>query len=116
SYGDNPKNRYVLWNLAWARAALGDKARALSLVKRLTEIEPLSKDAISGMWAQDRVAMIAAQTGEEELALRQLETSARSPGGVTYGNLKFNPIWDPLRGDPRFEKILEEAKKPIALK
>jgi len=106
SYGDNPKNRVVLWNLAWASAALGNKARALSLVKRLTEVEPLSKDAITGMWAQDRVAIIAAQTGEQELALRQLETSAWSPAGVTYGNLKFDPIWDPLRGDVRFERIV----------
>src|SRR5262249_61664651 len=101
-----PKEGVVIGNVAWASAELGDKARALSLVKRLTEIEPLSKDAMIGMWAQDRVAIIATQTGEAELALRQLETSARSPAGVTYGNLKFNPIWDPLRGDPRFEKIV----------
>src|SRR5262249_15726975 len=111
SYHDNPKNRDVLWNLARTTAALGDKARALSLVKRLTELEPLSKDAMIGMWAQDRVAIIAAQTGEEELALKQLATSAQSPAGVTYGNLKFNPIWDPLRGDPRFEKIVESLAR-----
>jgi TolB-like protein len=105
-YRDSPQDRGILWNLAWTSAALGDKARALSLVKRLTEVYPLSKDAIIGMWAQDRMAIIATQTGEKELALKQLETSARSPNGVTYGNLKFNPIWDPLRGDPRFEKIV----------
>jgi len=61
---------------------------------------------MAGMSAQNKVAIIAVQTGEKELAVRQLETSARSPAGVTYGNLKFNPIWDPLRGNPRFEKIV----------
>jgi TolB-like protein len=116
SYRDNPENREILWNLAQTSAALGNKARALSLIKRLTEVAPLSKDAMIGMWAQDRVAIIAAQTGERELAFKQLATCARRPGGVTYGDLKFNPIWDSLRGDPRFEKLVEEAKKPVVLR
>jgi hypothetical protein len=46
------------------------------------------------------------QMGEAERALSILEYSARVPAGVNYGELKLNPLWDPLRGDPRFEKIV----------
>jgi hypothetical protein len=56
--------------------------------------------------------------GEKELALQQLQARVRGPvegNMLSYGALKLLPFWDPLRGDPRFEKIVEEAKKPIAL-
>jgi hypothetical protein len=45
-------------------------------------------------------------TGDKNLAFEQLAISAQNPGGVTYGDLKLNPVWDTLRGDPRFEKIV----------
>ncbi len=54
-------------------------------------------------------AIICAWTGERELALEQLEAVTKTPGYHTYGNLRLNPMWDPLRGDPRFEKIVEFA-------
>jgi len=44
--------------------------------------------------------------GETTSTSEQLATAAHVPGMVTYGNLKLLPFWDPLRGDPRFEKIL----------
>jgi hypothetical protein len=50
--------------------------------------------------------MICAWAGERELALEHLEVVARIPGGPSYGDLRLNPMWDPLRGDPRFEKIV----------
>ena len=50
--------------------------------------------------------MICAWTGERELALGQLEAFTKAPGSYTYGNLRLSPLWDPLRGDPRFEKIV----------
>jgi hypothetical protein len=50
--------------------------------------------------------MTAAWVGEKNLAFEQLAFSARTPAGVTYGDLKLMPWWDPLRGDPRFEKIV----------
>ena len=46
------------------------------------------------------------QAGEKDLAIQQLAISAQAPIGVDYGDLKLNPMWDPLRGDPRFEKIV----------
>ena len=51
-------------------------------------------------------AIICAWTGERELALGQLEAFTKTPGYYTYGNLRLSPLWDPLRGDPRFEKIV----------
>ena len=54
-------------------------------------------------------AIIAAWTGEKDLAVHQLELGVRAPAAgivVTYGGLKLLPFWDPLRGDPRFEKIV----------
>jgi hypothetical protein len=51
-------------------------------------------------------AISCAWTGERELALGQLEAFTKNPGYHTYGNLRLSPLWDPLRGDPRFEKIV----------
>jgi hypothetical protein len=51
-------------------------------------------------------AVICAQTGEGDLAIEQLEILAKIPSGVSYGGLRLDHFWDPLRGDPRFEKIV----------
>ena len=56
-------------------------------------------------------AVTAAWTGEKDLAMQQLELGARAPSAsllFTYGALKLLPFWDPLRGDPRFEKIVAD--------
>jgi hypothetical protein len=52
------------------------------------------------------LARIAAWVGDNDLACEQLARASRLPSGVSYGELKLMPFWDPLRGDPRFEKIL----------
>jgi hypothetical protein len=52
------------------------------------------------------LAIIAAWTGDYDLACEQLATAIRYPGSLGYGQLKLLPFWDPLRGDPRFEKIV----------
>ena len=59
--------------------------------------------------------MIAAWVGDKDLACEQLAIVIRRPGDLSYGQLKLMPFWDPLRGDPRFEKIVEEVKVPVAL-
>src|SRR5437762_9827623 len=64
------------------------------------------------------LAMIAAWVGDKDIAFEQLATAVRYPYSgdeFSYGELKLMPWWDPLRGDPRFEKILEEAKNPVTL-
>jgi hypothetical protein len=87
-------------------AALGRKDEALREGRRAVELLPVEKDSVNGALMIHYLAMIAAWVGEKDLAFEQLALSARTPGGATYGELKLDPFWDPLRGDPRFEKIV----------
>ena len=90
-------------------AALRDKNAALQEGRRATELSPIQKDAREGQELVAFFAVIAAWTGEKDLALQQLASATSKPGAgdiVSYGMLKLSPFWDPLRGDPRFEKIV----------
>jgi TolB-like protein/class 3 adenylate cyclase len=90
-------------------AALGNKEAALQEGRRAMELLPVEKDAIDGEALMAYFALIAAWAGAKDLALQQLATAAPKPGAVliaSYGVLKLLPFWDPLRGDPRFEKIV----------
>ena len=91
-------------------AALGRKDLALDEGRRAIALTPLEKDVINGTYVLQYFAITAAWAGEKELALQQLETGLRAPAAslmLSYGALKLYPLWDPLRGDPRFEKIVE---------
>jgi len=87
-------------------AGLGRKDDALREGRRAAELMPPSKDSINGALIMRQLAVIYAWVGEKELAIDQLERSAQVPGSLTYGQLRLWPHWDPLRGDPRFEKIV----------
>jgi hypothetical protein len=87
-------------------AALGRKEDALREGRRAVQLLPLEKDAINGPRMIAYLAMIAAWAGEKDLACQQLAVAIRPPTSITYGQLKLLPFWDPLRGDPRFEKIV----------
>ncbi len=67
---------------------------------------PMEKDSINGPAMIKYLAMIAAWVGDKDLACEQLAIVIRSPSGLSYGQLKLRPFWDPLRCDPRFEKIV----------
>jgi TolB-like protein/Flp pilus assembly protein TadD len=87
-------------------ARLGRKEEALQKARRAVELLPIEKDAIHGTGMVKYFAMIAAWAGEKDLACEQLALAVRPPSPLTYGHLKLLPQWDPLRGDPRFEKIV----------
>jgi serine/threonine protein kinase/tetratricopeptide (TPR) repeat protein len=87
-------------------AALGRKQEALSEGRRAVELLPLTKNALDGADILYFNAVICAQVGERDLAIEQLKTLAKIPAGASYGELRLDPLWDPLRGDPRFEKIV----------
>jgi serine/threonine-protein kinase len=90
-------------------AALGRKEAALEEGRRAIALLPVEKDVISGGFIIQYFAITAAWAGEKDLALQQLELGLRAPVAsfaLTYGMLKLHPFWDPLRGDPRFEKIV----------
>jgi len=80
------------------------------------ELLPVTKDAVTGAELLRDLAIIYAWVGEKDLAIKQLEEVLRIPSELSYGQLRLHPYWDPLRGDPRFEKLLEESKKPVAMK
>jgi serine/threonine protein kinase/tetratricopeptide (TPR) repeat protein len=87
-------------------AALGRKEEALREGRRAVELLPMEKDAINGTVMIKYLAMIAAWVGDKDLACQQLAIATCSPSTLSYGQLKLLPFWDPLRGDPRFEKIV----------
>jgi TolB-like protein/Tfp pilus assembly protein PilF len=90
-------------------AALGRKDLALDEGRRAIALTPLEKDVYSGSHALQYFAITAAWAGDKELALQQIETGLRAPAAslmLSYGALKLLPVWDPLRGDPRFEQIV----------
>ena len=100
--------------LALIDAYLGRKDDALRGARQSCELLPISKDALDGAGLEFTLAVVAALTGEKELAITQLKKLGRIPSAVNYGELVLDPNWDPLRGDPRFEAIvasLAPAKK-----
>jgi hypothetical protein len=81
------------------------------------QLYPIEKDAFLGIAMVKYLAMIAAWAGEKDLAFEQLAIATRKPSDLSYGQLKLMPFWDPLRGDPRFEKIVASlAPKDATLK
>ena len=87
-------------------AGLGRKEEALREGQRAVELLPVEKDPINGVAMTKYLAMIAAWVGDKDLACEQIAMAVRPPSRLTYGQLKLLPFWDPLRGDPCFEKIL----------
>ena len=107
----NKREGFAYFELALANVALGDTAKAFTIIER--NATSVSKDAVATAGVLVIRAAVSAQAGEKDLAIQQLEISAQAPNGVDYGDLKLNPIWDPLRSDPRFEKIVASlAPKP----
>ena len=76
------------------------------MVNLVIQLWPLFKEPGWGLKTLRYLAIIYARVGEKDLALQQLSLYAGQPSFVDYGELKLNPDWDPLRDDPRFEKIV----------
>jgi len=87
-------------------AGLGRKEEALREGRRAVELLPVEKDAPEGADMVKYLAMIAVWIGDNDFACEQLAIAIRGPSGLSYGQLKLMPLWDPLRGDPRFEQIV----------
>jgi TolB-like protein/class 3 adenylate cyclase len=103
---EQPNYAEALCVLGMADAALGNKEDAIREGRRAVELLPVTKDAIIGAQLAQNLALIYAWTGEKDLALQQLAVATNIPGYLSYGELRLHPRWDPLRGDPRFEKIV----------
>ncbi|MFL6583819.1 MAG: winged helix-turn-helix domain-containing protein [Chthoniobacterales bacterium] len=100
-------NMFGVWVvLSRIDAALGRHDEAIHEAQRACELLPVSKDAMYGPVMVTNLALVYAAVSEKDRAFEQLTTSAQLPGGVHYGELKLDPAWDALRGDPRFDQIV----------
>jgi len=95
-----------------ADAGLGLKENALREAMRAIELCPVSRDAVDGPFYETMLALVYAWTGEHDAALTQLEQIVRLPRGPDYGELRFDPLLDEIRTDPRFDRLLSQAALP----
>lgn len=113
---DHSDDPAVLRGLSVSDAELGRKDDALREARLVTELVPISRDAVDGvMWATE-FAQVCALVGENDAALQQLAILVKLPGGPNYGQLRFDPAWDNVRALPRFQEIMEEAAIPLEYK
>ena len=102
----HPEDAGALAVLGLIDAGLGREKEALQEGRRAIELLPVEKDRVNGGRIIVYLAMIAAWIGDTDLACQQLSTALGFPTSPSYGQLKLLPTWDPLRGDPCFEKIV----------
>jgi serine/threonine protein kinase len=92
--------------IALLDAGLGRKEEAIREAGRAVALVPISEDALNGEELMYNLALVYAWTGERTLAIEKLKLLAEIPSDLSYGDLRLNPCWDSLRGDPRFEQIV----------
>jgi len=91
-------------------AELGRTAKAVSEARHAVDLMPVSRNSLEGPSVVGNLAVVYALTGKPDQALNQLESIIEIPAGPSYGELRFDPRWDTLRGNPRFEKMVARVK------
>lgn len=107
-----PDDPTLLATLGLLDAGLARKDEAVREGRRAVELRPLADDAVDGAAMLSSLAMICAWVGDVNGSLSHLEFLARIPNGPDFGQLKYDPAWDALRGDPRFAAVLKELEPP----
>jgi serine/threonine-protein kinase len=117
---EQPKNLALIGDLALTYTGLGDKAAALALTERAMAANPIEKDAVSGPRPLEILARVAAGTREPDRAIAALQkllsipysgTLARQDVPLTPALLRFDPMFDSLRGDPRFQELCKDKQR-----
>jgi len=111
-----PEYPQALSVLGMSDAALGRKEDAVREARRAVELLPREKDPLTYAELIKNLAVVYAWTGEKEAALNELNALLQIPAPISYGQLRLHPYWDPLRRDPRFDKLVAESTKPVAIK
>jgi len=101
-----PEDARTLAVLAQIDAGLGRKELAIQEAKHAVDLMPLSKDIYDGALVLEGLAQVYTWTNEPDRAIELLQKLAAMPSYVNYARLKLHPMWNPLRGDPRFQKIV----------
>jgi TolB-like protein/Tfp pilus assembly protein PilF len=115
---DQPDNAFVASALAVAYAILDEKSSALNEAQRAIALVPSSKDRLSGPGYEENLALVETIIGENSRAISTLARLLQTPYGgwlynpapVTPSLLRLDPLWDPLRADPAFQKLCEEKQ------
>ena len=102
-------------NLGWFYAFAGRKEDAIREARKAVELKPESKDALDGAIMSSYLALVYARVGETDLAIQLIERLLKTPGAVdsvdysiTVNDLKYRWEWDPIRNDPRFQRLLSQ--------
>jgi TolB-like protein/Tfp pilus assembly protein PilF len=113
---EQPENDPLIGDLALTDMGLGDKAAALALTEQAMAVMPIEKDALTGPASIEILARVAARLGEPDRAIAALQKLLSIPyagplasnGSLTPALLRLDPMFDPLRNDPRFQKLCED--------
>jgi TolB-like protein/Tfp pilus assembly protein PilF len=113
---EQPENYDLIGDLALTNMSLGDKEAALALSERGIAVLPIERDVVTGAAPIETLARVAAQTGEHDRAIAALQQVLSIPGTgsldkympLTPALLRLDPMFDPLRNDPRFQKLCED--------
>jgi TolB-like protein/Tfp pilus assembly protein PilF len=116
---EQPENFSLMGNLALISMGLGDKAAAFKLIERAMTVISIEKDAVAGPIPIEFLARVAAQMGEPERSIAALQKLLSIPYDgalaqnvpLTPSLLRLDPMFDPLRGDPRFQKLVSGGAK-----
>jgi TolB-like protein/Tfp pilus assembly protein PilF len=101
-----PEHARTIAVLAQVDAGLGQKDLAIREAQHAIELMPVSKDIYDGALVLEGLAQVYTWSGEPDRAIEVLQKLVSMPGYTNYGRLKLHPLWQPLHGDPRFEKIV----------